>query len=118
MAICKRQAFLSHNKANGHYANYSLQIRIFPQILGKISVHEFGLSYTDRLLFFSSGLEHRLFEIDFDNQAPKSAYLNIFSGMSRQCSTVTQWFEPGGVCNIGKDMTPCSSIILLRKGYL
>ena len=60
MGIRKRQAFLSHNKINGHYANYSLNILIFPQILGKISVREFGLSYTEHLLFFSSGLEHRL----------------------------------------------------------
>ena len=46
--------------SNSDYANYSLHILIFLQILKKISEHEFSLSYTDHLLFFSSGLEHRL----------------------------------------------------------
>ena len=60
VGIRKRPAFLSDNKTNDHYADYSSHILIFPQILGKISVHEFAVSYTDHLIFFSSGLEHRL----------------------------------------------------------
>ena len=35
-------------------------ILIFFQILKKICEHEFALSYTDHIPFFSSGLEHRL----------------------------------------------------------
>ena len=44
-----------------HYIYQDIfHILIFPQILRKISVHEFALSYTDHLVFFSSGLEYRL----------------------------------------------------------
>ena len=52
--------FSFHNKTNNDYANYSSQILIFLRILKKISEHEFAVSYTDHLPFFSSGLEHRL----------------------------------------------------------
>ena len=58
MAIRKRQAFLSHNKTNDHYANYSLHILIFPQILGKF-LYTILRSVT-QTTYFSSGLEHRL----------------------------------------------------------
>ena len=62
-----RQAFLSQNKTKSDYANYLSHVLIFLQILKKISEHEFALSYTDHLSFFSSGLEYRLVKAGFAN---------------------------------------------------
>ena len=66
-----RQAILSHNKTNSDYANCSSHILIFLWILKKTSEHEFVLSYTDHLPFFSSGLEYRLAlpETSFDTES-------------------------------------------------
>ena len=60
MAIRKRRAFLFHNKTNDHYANYSLHILIFPQILGKFLY--MNLRSVTQTTYFSSGLEHRLYD--------------------------------------------------------
>ena len=80
--------FSFHNNTNSDYANYSSHILIFLRILKKISEHEFALSYTDHLPFFSSGMEHRL-SISCD--------LRIIE-MSMIFSEYVQWHSRFGNC--------------------